>query len=408
VGTTSATATVSPTVIHADGADRRASVTITDIKDTLGRIVPDGAVIVVAVSDCAFAYPNNTCVSSAGGRIIGGTAVSGSATQRWFTVQNGQVAFEYSADAVTPVASGERIATVQIVSGRSSDSALSNVVIATAAIRLLGPSTVTVSTSPQNLTANGSPQSAQIVISNLVDSGGVPIPDGSKIALTVADCAAVYSNNTCISSVGGQLSAAGTTPGDGAVATGNSAYRIFTVAGGQVQAVYSSSTIAAQVNETRIARLAVAPASYDGHVLSVFAIGVADINLRGTTSTVASGPSTLVRGATASVTFSGIKDAAGNVVPDGTVVLATAGNCFLVAPGTSNCYGSSGGTITDGTAAGSYKAFTVMNGSVTLTYSSAGAGTGTANVQLAPALPNNTIIGNATLVGGVWSITITP
>jgi hypothetical protein len=408
VGTTSATATVSPTVIHADGADRRASVTITDIKDTLGRIVPDGTVIVVAVSDCAFAYPNNTCVSSAGGRIIGGTAVSGSATQRWFTVQNGQVAFEYSADAVTPVASGERIATVQIVSGRSSDSALSNVVIATAAIRLLGPSTVTVSTSPQNLTANGSPQSAQIVISNLVDSGGVPIPDGSKIALTVADCAAVYSNSTCISSVGGQLSAAGTTPGDGAVANGNSAYRIFTVAGGQVQAVYSSSTIAAQVNETRIARLAVAPASYDGHVLSVFAIGVADINLRGTTSTVASGPATLVRGATASVTFSGIKDAAGNVVPDGTVVLATAGTCFLVAPGTSNCYGSSGGTITDGTAAGSYKAFTVMNGSVTLTYSSAGAGTGTANVQLAPALPNNTIIGNATLVGGVWSITITP
>ncbi len=111
---------------------------------------------------------------------------------------------------------------------------------------------------------------------------------------------------------------------------------------------------------------------------------------------------------TATVTFSGIKDSAGNVVPDGTVVVATAAGSALVNPSSGFYYQSSGGTITDGTPAGSFKAFTVVNGSVTVTYSSVGANTGTATVQLAPALPNGNILGNYSLVGGAWGITITP
>ncbi len=407
-GLTSATAGVSPTLVHADGADRRVSVTVTGIKDSLGRVVPDGSVVIATVADCVFLYPNGFCVNSAGGRIIGGTPVANSSVLRWFTVTNGQVTFEYSSDTAAPLAAGEKIATVQIVSATTNGAVLSNYVVATAAIRLLGPSTASIAVTPHDLTAAGNPQTAQIVISNLIDSGGTPIPDGARVALSVADSVAIAPNGFAVPSAGGVLSAAGTMPGDGAVAANNSAYRLFTVAGGQVQAVYSSNTLAAQINETKVARVVVVPATYDGNVLSTYSIGQADINLHGTTSAVASGPSTLARGATASITFSGIKDSAGNVVPDGTVVVATAANCVLTNPSSGFCFGSSGGTITDGTPAGSFKAFTVVNGSVTVTYSSVGANTGTATVQLAPALPNGSIIGGYSLVGGAWGITITP
>src|SRR5581483_9391317 len=204
------------------------------------------------VATNTFILPSGFYVTSAGGRLIGGTAVTGSSVLRWFTVTNGQVTFEYSPDTAAPVAAGEQIATVSIASGTTDGAVLNDHEIATAAIRLLGPSTASISVAPHDLTANGSPQTAQIVISNLVDSGGTPIPDGAKVALSVKDSVAISPNGFYVTSAGGVLSAAGTTAGDGAVATNNSAYRLFTVAGGQVQAVYSSDTLAAQINETKV------------------------------------------------------------------------------------------------------------------------------------------------------------
>jgi hypothetical protein len=111
------------------------------------------------------------------------------------------------------------------------------------------------------------------------------------------------------------------------------------------------------------------------------------------------------------VTFSGIKDSAGNAVPDGTAVGVTTGS--YVALNNGFYVVSTGGTIVDGTTSssnGNFKIFTTLNGSVTVTYSSAGASVGPAAVQIVPATSSGGIIGGglpSVLNGGVWNITIT-
>jgi hypothetical protein len=149
-------------------------------------------------------------------------------------------------------------------------------------------------------------------------------------------------------------------------------------------------------------------------VLTQRAFAVGNIFLRGTSSTTASGPTSMSRTANATgetITFTGIKDSAGNTVPDGTLVVATVEN-----NGTLNGAGtlwntSAGGTILGGSASASgtqFKVFIVQGGAIALTYSPAGAATGnTVRVQLAPASADGRIINNRSLVGGVWVITLT-
>src|SRR5262249_57272542 len=106
-------------------------------------------------------------------------------------------------------------------------------------------------------------------------------------------------------------------------------------------------------------------------------IAVAAISLRGIPSAVAAGPTSLKLGSTGSVTFSGIKDAAGNTVPDGTNVLVSAESN---AANENGWIASAGGSIVEGTVSSStspfcahYKVLTVIDGSITLTYSTPGA-----------------------------------
>jgi len=117
----------------------------------------------------------------------------------------------------------------------------------------------------------------------------------------------------------------------------------------------------------------------------------------------------LSAGGAATVTFSGIKDSAGNTVPDGTNVAVTAApGCLTVTNG--SCNSSSGGTISGGTPSPSdsrFQVFTVTNGSISVTYSTAGASVGTATVQAIPANVDGTIIRSLALFGGLWPITIT-
>ena len=194
----------------------------------------------------------------------------------------------------------------------------------------------------------------------------------------------------------------------------NSGYT-FTVAGGEVRAAYSSANFFYQVNQTADARVFVRPAAVDGGVLSNTALAVATIKLRGATSATATGPSSLSRtgssGPTSgTVTFSGIRDSAGNVLPDGsTVAVGAIATCALRDPQTSACAASLGGTITGGTTVGgSYKMFTVQSGSISVTYSTAGVtGTGIANVYITPVRADG-VMGSNWLIGGILPISITP
>jgi large repetitive protein len=410
-GLTTAKGVASPTSVFANGGDYRSNITLSNFRDAAGNPVPDGTqVAVTAANDSAITGGGCCYVNSAGGAIIGGTVASFSSAFSLFTVTNGQVVLQYSSQGVS-VAQGSQTATVSVIPVTPNGSEISNYAIATVSIQLLAPGSANVSFAPVDLTANGNANQSAVTISGLLESDGVtPIPNGALVGLTTVPDAAITSNGCCyITGAGGTLAGAGTSPGDGTLANNNSNFEQFTVAGGQVLASYSDLGITAGVGQTVQSYVAVVPLSSSGAVLTNDAIGVGTVNLHGVTSATGNGPSTLTSNTTANVTFSGIKDSAGNTVPDGTAVAVTAGNDVTLTPNGCCYVTSTGGTIVNGTQSSSnsnFKIFTTVGGSITVTYSSAGASVGTAAVQIVPATPSGATIGNSVLNGGVWNITI--
>ncbi len=407
-GLTSATGVASPAVVFANGGDYRSNITLSNFRDAAGNPVPDGTQVgITAAADESIA--GGSYVYSAGGAIIGGTPSPSNSNFSVFAITNGQVAFQYSSQGVS-VASGSQTATIQVVTVTPNGSVISNTAVATVAVQLLAPGSASVSASPVDLTANGNSNQSAITISGLKDSDGVtPVPDGALVGLTSNPYVAIF-NGSYVAGSGGTIASAGTSPGDGTVSTSNSNFQQFTVAGGQVSASYSDLGITAGVGQTVQGYIAVVPMNSSGGVLTNNAIGVGTVNLHGVTSTTANGPATLSLSTnpTGSVTFSGIKDSAGNTVPDGTPVAVTVGSYITINNG--SYVVSTGGTIVNGSPSQSnsnYKIFTTVGGSITVTYSSAGAGIGTASVQAVPATPAGGIVGNTVLNGGVWAITIT-
>ena len=409
-GLTSASGSASPPSVFADGGDRRTTITLTGFLDASGQPVPDGTLIAVSVRFC-FTVQNGSCVNSAGGQIIGSNAAPFDSSAQLFTVANGQVVLQYSAQGVS-VAASQQTAVVQVRTVTPQGASIGSAPVSTVAVSLLAPGSAVVAANPSDIFADLGDHRTQVTLTGLLQSDGMtPIPDGAKVALTVSPSCVAVSNGSCVSSAGGTLLSAGTSPGDGTSATNNSQLEIFTVAGGKVQAIYSDQGLSAGVNQTQTVHVSVVPASSTGSTLTSNVVGIGTILLHGTTSATSSGPSTLSlsAGGAATVTFSGIKDSAGNTVPDGTNVAVTAApGCLTVTNG--SCNSSSGGTISGGTPSPSdsrFQVFTVTNGSISVTYSTAGASVGTATVQAIPANVDGTIIRSLALFGGLWPITIT-
>jgi hypothetical protein len=406
-GLTSSTVVASPTMVFADGGDHRSTVTVSNLRDASGNLVPDGTIVGVSAGN-GQSFVGCCFIQSAGGVIIGGTPASFNPTFQVFPVQNGQIVFQYSSQGVV-VPTGQRTANVQVVAVNSNGGQISAANVGVVAIQLLAPGSASLSVSPSDLFADGNPHTANVTISNLKASDGItPIPDGSKVGLSVLSNAS-FSGCCFIGSAGGQLLSAGTTAGDAAQAVGNSAFQIFSIAGGQALATYADSGIINNVGQTTTANVQLVPAAIDGSIPTTAAFGVAPIQLHGISSTTANGPVTLSRtGGSATITFSGIKDSAGNLVPDGTVVVVTATSNATF---TGCCFnGSSGGTIVDGATSPSgsiWKVFTVQNGTVTVTYSPSTATVGTARIQITGARLDGSVLSNATLGGGVWAVNIT-
>ena len=406
-GLTSATVMASPGVVFADGGDQRTTVTITNLRDAVGNPVPDGTLIgVSAVNDATFV---GCCfINSAGGVIAGGTTATNNGNFQVFPVQSGQVVLQYSSQGVV-VPTGQRTANVQVVAVNPAFGVISAANVGVGAIQLLSPGSGTVSISPADVFSDGLAHTASITITNLTDSDGVtPLPDGARIGLSAVNDASFF--GCCfINSAGGQILSAGTTVGDGTPATNNGNFDLFTLVGGQVLATYSDNGIVTGIGQTQTANVQVVPAAKDGSIPTTQEFAAAPVLLRGISSATANGPASLSKsGGTATITFSGIKDSAGHLVPDGTLVLVSAANDATF---TGCCFnGSTGGTIVDGSASPSgstWKVFTVQQGSVTVTYSPATAGTGTARIQMTGAKPDGSVISTAALSGGVWAINIT-
>jgi hypothetical protein len=404
-GLTSGTATVSLSAYFADGADYRTTVTVNDFKDALGNPVPDGTLIgATATSDQLI---SGCCwVSSAGGAIIGDRTATNSSFFKLFPVTNGQVVFEYSSQGVV-VSSGERTAYIVIGSASSAGAIISNRALATVPVRLLSPASAVVISDPPNVSALAPVVRSMITIRDIKSSDGVLLPDGSKVALSARSDVAI-SGCCWVSSAGGTISSAGTKPDDGVVATNNGSFQIFTIAGGEVKAVWDGAGISAGQNNSVTSSIVVLSADRNGNVLFNRTIGVGTVRLHGVTGTNASGPTSVPRtGGTGSVTFANITDNAGNVVPDGTPVAVTVMSDVAIS---GCCYVSSaGGTITNGNPSpnGGWRWLTVQNGAVTVQYSSAGASSGNpARIQITAASLDGRPLSNRTLIGGVWAINL--
>jgi hypothetical protein len=409
-------ASVTPVIDHssvvADGADHRTAITLPDLKDEVGRPVPDGNYIGIAVDDCLSYDENGECIHSYRGKIIGGFPASqDNPALRYFPIQNGQVVFEYSSEGYAVDAGQETISLSVVFLSQALKPIQSLTAIQ---IQLLSPGAI-VTITPGDLTANGGDNRSQVVISGLTEPDGVtPMPDGSRVGVTAADCAAAGAGGSCINSIGGVIFPAGTSPGDGAVASNNPDFRIFTVAGGQIQAAYSSQGIVLGINETKTARIAVVRADADGNIINATNIGVGKLLVHGTTYAYAAGPWQVLPGSTAQITVSYIYDSAGNSVPDGTRLLVSADNCASKNTSFDGCVQSAGGSITNGTPSGAWRLFTVQNESITATYSPEGATAGGyARIQIVPANLDGTPVLNEngevfSLVGGVCQIYIKP
>jgi hypothetical protein len=325
-----------------------------------------------------------------------------------FPITNGQVVAELSAEGVS-FAGADRIGTVQVRSSRTSGTVISSTAVATVPVRFVAPAAGgTVTFTPPDVLADRAGRLSSIVITGLVDAAGRPLPDGTKVALTVVNNTALH-DFQWMQSAGGKLLTANVTPGDGDPSPSSSSWRLFTVAGGEVRATYSPDSILLQQGQTSIARVGVAPVNVNGTVLTSTVIAHGAINLRAATSAVASGPATMARNSTATVTFSGIKDSAGNTLPDGAkVIVVAASNQFFDAATNTYIQSISGVRAIDGApspTSSAYAVYTVSGGAITATIQT-GSSTGIARVLIAPADINGANIGNRALAGGIWPITV--
>lgn len=407
VGTASAQLMASPSTIFADGNDHRSTITISNVKDLLGRAVPEGTLVgVSARSNVAFI---GCCfIGSHGGTIIGGTPAPNNVNFQVLPVTNGQVVVQYSSQGLT--VTDDRTANIVVVAVNAQGNVISTQALGTVPVRLVGPMSVTIAVSPANLSAHAPAQTSQVTLTNLQSAEGAPLPDGTKVGISVTS-GATFVGCCFISSAGGTILSAGTLPDDGTPAANNGSFKVFTVTGGEVRAVYDGTAITAGNNEVKIANVQVVPVSSGNNVLTTRALGVAPIRINGVASATGSGPATLRVPGTATVTFSNIRDAAGNVVPDGTPVAASVASGATF---TGCCFNSSaGGTIANGNASPSgatWKWFTVVGGSISIEYSTQGvtaALPNTTRIQLVPARNDGTVYSGSTLSGGLVAITLT-
>ena len=221
------------------------------------------------------------------------------------------------------------------------------------------PTAATVTANPPQVFANGLTTS-QVTISN-INRGGVPVPNGTLIAVTAAPAFSA--------SLGGTISGASVgTSVDGR-------FQLFSTFGAQVVATYTTPNLGLQ-DSGASGQAAVQVASIDLDTRPVSLIGIGFVSLVGANSAIGSStPTSLVANgtSTAAITFT-VRDNANNLVPDGTRIGVTAASVFST---------SAGGTILGGTTSSvdpRIQVFTTVGGQISATYR-AGTSPGTAVIQ---------------------------
>jgi hypothetical protein len=382
-GATSASGSASPAVLFGDTGDHRSMVTFSDIRDSAGQTVPDGSKVVAQIA------------TSGAGSIVNGAPPQCCATSgRLFTILNGQVVVEYSSAGVNAV--GTPVVVIRILPASAAGSSIGSTPLASVSIQMTAPTVSgTMTITPADLLADDGNRQANVVVTNVRDTAGNPLPDGSKVVLRI----------TSLTGVAGVLS--GTVAGDGIPLSSNANHWSFTVANGEVRAIFTGTGIFAGPNQSLPRTIDVYAGRPDGSKLNNTILTTATLRLHGTTFATGGGTASSSVGGTATVIFSGIKDVIGNQVPDGAKVIVKAHRCRI---SDGFCMTGLPGTFVNGDPSddSDERLYTVTDGAIEVQFQVGSFPGWRAQFTVHPARHNGTQISSTALTGGTWAVEIVP
>lgn len=389
---------------------------LTDLRDGANRPLPDHTRIAITAV-------NNGCdwqghrIESWGGEILGGEPATGSGygyfstldgdAYRIFTVQDGMVEGDYTPDPVTVRARFTGQAMLQAVLARADKTIAVRGAVAITPISLVPPSAdaAHATVAPHALFADGGDHRATLTVSGLAAPAGRTLPAGTQVAVTVADNGS-DGGGYRVRSVGGGIVGGTPVAGSGFGYASNldgDTLRLFPLAGGGVEIVYTDDAIALGTGETATARIQLLPADGNGVVIDNDAILVAEVTLAGATGGRIDAAGQGAPGEVIAYTATDLTDALGAPLSDESrlaVTVADHGSEYHGSP-----MSSAGGTLYGGAAAAegaygyrgdlnadAYQIFTVTSGSIS-GWVQLPAGRGTTLLQLLPATPDGHVIG---------------
>ena len=188
------------------------------------------------------------------------------------------------------------------------------------------------------------------------------MPNGSKVAITAAPWYRVSDGGYSNSSAGGTMLGGESTPNDGD-------FRTYPVNGGSVTATYSSVNKFVDTGNTSPAIVSVLAATPAANRIGTRPFASATVMLAGLDSATWLAPATVAPGATVNITLANIRDALGNLVPDGTRLALTARRWYNRDGSYHN--GSAGGALPDGASVpndGDFRAYVVAGGAITFAF----------------------------------------
>lgn len=389
-GISSASIVPTPSSTIADGTRRPIAVAVTNIRDALGNLVPDGTRIALTARTWYRASDGGYHNSSAGGVFIDGVATPNDGDFRTYTVENGRVDATYSAETISPLGAtqGGTAVIAAVAASYANNNRLVERPFDEGRLAVSSIQTSTAVVSPVSLLADRQARTSVITISNMTDSQGRAILDGTKVAITARAWYRASDGGYHNGSAGGTMLGGEATPNDGE-------FRTYTVTNGQVTATYSSEGLFVETDGQASAVLSVLPAMPNGSRIGTRPFTSATITLAGYDSVSFVAPSTTTPSSAVSVTLTNIRDAVGNLVPDGAKVAVSAVRWYN--PDGSYHNGSAGGSISGGVATpndGDWRTFTVAGGQVTFTFNAPAANNVTSVITVNAADGNGNRITN--------------
>lgn len=384
-GLTSASIVATPASTLADGTRRPVAVAVTNLRDAAGNLVPDGTRIALTGRPWYRRADGGYSNGSAGGIFLDGVTTPNDGDFRTYTVTNGRVDATYSAESIGALSPNDpRSAVISaVVASANTASRTTQTPFAEGTVAISSVQTATAVVSPTTLYSDRLGRASQLTLTGITDAQGVPVPDGTLVAITADPWYRLSDGGYSNGSAGGTMTGGAVTPNDGN-------FRTYTVSGGAVSATYTNQGLFLDTANSAAAVLSVLPASANANRVGTRPFAAATVTLTGPDSGTFVGPTTVAPGGSLAVTLTNMRDTAGNLLPDGARVAISAVAWYNRDGSYNN--GSAGGSLTGGVPTpndGNFRTFTVSGGQVTLTFNAPGTANVTSVLSVLSADGNN-------------------